>query len=256
MREMTVHREWGDLTFSYDPNFLDEDFEKEIFEFAKTIVKPQDTILDIGAHQGSYSTFFGWLANQGQVYAFEPHPVNYKYLLMNTLGYTNVRSINKAVGDSNGKKTLMTWDADIEGTTGRHSFSEMGGTIPMEVDVVTIDTFVKENNMRVDLIKMDVEMWEWEVIQGAKDTISSQRPKMIIEIHGSDWFNRKINPMLPRIEKYFDSLNMPYVLIPGSVSFDSQMEKVPYTCTKCGHAVTLGVIQKKTHTGIFMVVNC
>lgn len=51
------------------------------------------------------------------------------------------------------------------------------------VAVRTLDSF---NLPRIDFIKIDVEHWEANVINGAKDLILRDRPLMLVEIHSKD----------------------------------------------------------------------
>jgi FkbM family methyltransferase len=211
VKDITIRRAWGDLTFSHDTAFVDDKYESEIFELFDKSIKDTDVILDIGAHQGLYATYFASLAKNGKVYSFEPHPTNYKYLVLNTSRLSNVVAVNKAVGNENGKTILRTWSYDNpDRFSGRHSFTtELGGDIPIEVDTVKLDTFVKENNTVVNFIKMDVEGWEWEVVKGADNLIRIQKPKMIIEIHTA--------LCQSNLEEYFNSCNMLYRMIRSGI---------------------------------------
>jgi hypothetical protein len=46
----------------------------------------------------------------------------------------------------------------------------------------TLDSF---NLEKVDILKIDVEGFECDVVEGAFNTISKHKPKIIIETHGS-----------------------------------------------------------------------
>jgi hypothetical protein len=53
-----------------------------------------------------------------------------------------------------------------------------------EIDVTTIDSFVKGNDIKnIELIKVDVEGAEHFVVQGAKETLSNFSPILLIEVH-------------------------------------------------------------------------
>ena len=52
----------------------------------------------------------------------------------------------------------------------------------IKTKIYTMDDYVKEQNLsRLDFIKIDVEGFEWDVLQGGKKTIEKMRPSMIIE---------------------------------------------------------------------------
>lgn len=61
------------------------------------------------------------------------------------------------------------------------------------VEITTLDDFVKEHNLQVGLIKVDIEGFEMEFLKGAKDTICSQKPALSICIYhsGRDYFHIK-----------------------------------------------------------------
>ena len=64
------------------------------------------------------------------------------------------------------------------------------------VNVTTLDKFVEENNIKVGLIKTDVEGFEQNLLKGAMKTIKEQKPALLISIYhnGSDLFD--IKPMI------------------------------------------------------------
>jgi hypothetical protein len=57
------------------------------------------------------------------------------------------------------------------------------------VDVITLDSYVEKHNLEVGLIKVDIEGFEQKFLQGAKKTISSQKPTLLLSIyHNADDF--------------------------------------------------------------------
>jgi hypothetical protein len=72
----------------------------------------------------------------------------------------------------------------------------------MNVRVITIDDFVKENNFpRVDFIKIDTEGYEAQILKGAKETIKKFKPTMVM----AAYHNRSDKELLPEIVKSIDS---------------------------------------------------
>lgn len=115
----------------------------------------------------------------GSIYAFEPEPRNYSLLEKNIAvnKLTNVSAINKGVADKPGQLRLFISDVNI----GTHSMT-MKQDRYVDVDVITIDDFVRENKINhVDLIKCDVEGFEPFVLNGMKETVSRFNPYLILE---------------------------------------------------------------------------
>ena len=80
-----------------------------------------------------------------------------------------------------------------------------------EVEVITLDEFVEENNFEVGLIKLDVEGYELEVLTGAKETVKKFKPVMAISIYhrGQDFFEipKLVKNLVPEYKLRFLNLN-------------------------------------------------
>lgn len=65
-----------------------------------------------------------------------------------------------------------------------------------EIDIITLDSYVKANKIKVGFIKVDIKGFEQEFLKGAKETIKSQKPTMAISLYHSysDFFD--IKPLL------------------------------------------------------------
>lgn len=59
-----------------------------------------------------------------------------------------------------------------------------------------MDKYIEKNNIKVGLIKVDIEGFEQNFLKGAKKTIKSQRPILFISIYHNydDFYN--IKPMI------------------------------------------------------------
>ncbi|MEO0905810.1 MAG: FkbM family methyltransferase, partial [Pseudomonadota bacterium] len=68
-----------------------------------------DFVVDLGAHVGKSAIEFSHRV--GQVYAFEPNPVNFAELERRTRRYQNIKTFQKAVSAENGKTQLFFEDA-------------------------------------------------------------------------------------------------------------------------------------------------
>jgi len=146
------------------------------------------TFIDIGANFGLYTLSASKkITNSGKIICFEPYPENYQ-ALMNNISINNLSKItaeNKAVGDSQGK--LKLYYQPNENNLGMVSASYIENSVVHEVEVISIDEYLKTQPLnKIDLIKIDVEGFEYQVLSGMKKALSTYSPKILIEIFDVD----------------------------------------------------------------------
>jgi hypothetical protein len=102
--------------------------------------------------------------------------------------------VNKGLGD---KSENLFIGSNAGGSTFGNNSKTTKGNI---VEVETLDSFVEREKITVGLIKIDVEGFEQKLLQGALETIKSQRPSLLISIYHScqDFF--EIKPMIERLD--------------------------------------------------------
>ena len=133
--------------------------------------KKLKTIIDIGAWWGPWTLWWGSRAKT--IEAFEPNPDILSDLKQNTNKLNNCTVHNTALGDTTGKVSMQ-----YETHTGTCHVKDYNGSINLR----TLDSY---NFQDVDIIKIDVEGFEVPVLNGAKQTILSQRPWIQIEGNSS-----------------------------------------------------------------------
>jgi FkbM family methyltransferase len=137
--------------------------------FVSMWLKPKkgDVLLDIGAHIGRYTlTTAKVVGNEGMVIAVEGHPINFQVLKKNISlnNFKNVIALNIAAWHTNCKLNMFVGD-----TAGHHSVKIDRGLGFVEVEAKAMDDVLKELSLRrVDWIKIDVEVAEFEVLCGLK----------------------------------------------------------------------------------------
>ncbi len=170
--------------------------EADTMQMFARLISPGSCIIDIGGHIGYVAQYFSSLAgSNGSVYVFEPAPNNLHYLQKNVANNPNITLVPKAVGSANGRKKMF-----VESITGQNcSFlydyvvrrnaerSGMAGpkVYDTEVDVVALDGFVLDANVSPDFVKIDVEGFEWEVLQGAARTLDRVKPMLMVEMRAN-----------------------------------------------------------------------
>ncbi|RZL47380.1 MAG: FkbM family methyltransferase, partial [Pedobacter sp.] len=150
--------------------------------FLLHFLRTEDTFYDVGANVGSY-TLLASGACHAQTIAFEPVPTTYAILKenidLNTLSYL-VTLANKGVGSKN-DKLYFTTDED---TTNHIVLDTQNNQQTISVPITTLDSYYPK--YKPTLIKIDVEGFETEVLNGANQTLADLTLKaIIIELNGS-----------------------------------------------------------------------
>lgn len=153
-------------------------WELHILEKIYQYVKPGTTILDIGAHIGTFTIAMAKAVGEnGIVHAFEPQRKIFRELCKNCElnDVINVICHRIAVGD---QQQIIEMDKEtFPGSEGSTGIGHGGDLAEMR----TIDSFNLKN---VSFIKIDVERSEEEVLDGMASTIRNNRPVIVIELQG------------------------------------------------------------------------
>jgi FkbM family methyltransferase len=146
------------------------------------LVKEGDTVIDIGAHVGHHSLIAARSTGpEGHVYAFDPQPYNCDRIARNASynNFSQVSVICAAGGDFDG---FINIPLQSESDRARLSLALDGPNdqnIYMETNVRRLDTFISDKKLKkIKLLKIDVEGFELEVLQGLGKEI--QRVENII----------------------------------------------------------------------------
>lgn len=130
------------------------------------------TFIDVGANIGIWS--FPFIGKFNKIIGYEPSKQNIECLQQNVGDAIEIRT--KAVANFEG-----TADFHQAGKNcGDGKLCRPGINASYTVPVVKLD---EEKLNDVDLIKIDVQGWEFEVLEGAKNIISTQRPWVIFEVN-------------------------------------------------------------------------
>ncbi len=155
--------------------------EKELLRLSE-LVGDCKRAIDVGGNNGLYTYALSQLCQV--VEAFEPQ----SWCAQNILDYAsskeNIRVHNVALSDEKGSFTLSIPILNGKLRTGLASLGQFGGeTKKIQVPVHRLDDY---NFQDVSFIKIDVEGYEINVIQGGKETILREKPVILAEIIGSN----------------------------------------------------------------------
>ena len=136
-------------------------------------------IIDAGAFTGDTALPLSKITDKN-VYAFEPFKDSFELLQKNIEinNIDNIIPVNKSLGNINGERTLYLAGSNVQGITSN------------QVEETTVDRFVEENNLDVGYITIDVEGAERDLLNGAINTIKTQKPILSISLYHSidDYF--------------------------------------------------------------------
>jgi FkbM family methyltransferase len=175
----------------YLPNVGEDKIQRDIYrkrdftakkelEFLDRFVPENACILDVGANIGNHAIY--WASRRGarKIICFEPVSVNYESLVKNIgangLG-ERIEAHQVALGQAEGKASIAHWDPSNSGATVLATDSSG------DLKVQTLDDFVTAHNPgKVDVMKIDVEGFEAQVLEGARAFLSANKPTILIEI--------------------------------------------------------------------------
>ena len=149
----------------------DKIWEPETTKLIKKIIHEGDVGIDLGANIGYFTILMANLVGtSGKIFSFEPAPQNFEILQKNIKQnhLENVISEQSAIGDIDGKIKLYLSNTNA----GWHKVFPTQ-FVDYEVSDINIDVKIcsldKEFiDKKIDFIKMDVEGYEWNAIQGGK----------------------------------------------------------------------------------------
>jgi FkbM family methyltransferase len=189
---VTIRTPWGDAltVLREDASHYGDVLETGVSwayetRYLEPHVEPGDVVIDVGANYGYTTTYFASeVGPDGFVLSVEPEPHTRALLQYNVsrCGYDNVEVVAAAAGDRSG--TVDLWRS----ATNFANHSLNAALVPnlddvVEVEIVTLDELCASRlgQRHPTVLKIDVEGWEWSVLQGARRTLEQARPAVWLE---------------------------------------------------------------------------
>lgn len=186
------------------------------------LVKDASVIFDVGANTGIYSLVAKALNPESKVYAFEPVKRIYQKLEFNhRLNNYDTTCLEYAASNANGTATIYDLPIDhvYSVTVNKNLNSADTKVIPTIVQTTRLDTFIEQSGIsKLDLIKLDVETYEAEVIEGLGIYLQKFKPTLLVEV-----LNDKIGNQL---QKLFDGNDYLYFNINEDTGEVKQVEHI------------------------------
>jgi FkbM family methyltransferase len=165
--------------------------ENDFFSFLNLI--PENTIvLDIGANIGIMTVHLAQSVKNSLVYSFEPIPSNIGAFkrVIRFFKLENVKLFELALGNTEGEVEMVMpviGDVRMQGLSHivHKSIEENNEGVRFRVPLKKLDTLLNETeigNKKISAIKIDVENFEYFVLDGAKEILEKHRPVVYAEL--------------------------------------------------------------------------
>lgn len=147
-----------------------------------------EVIVDLGAYVGD--SILSYLKNYGddcykKIFCYEITPENFDISKNNLAAYPNIEFKLKGISNKTGN---MKINNNSTSSSANSLISDNG-----DIEVTTLDEDIKD---KITLIKSDIEGFEQKAIEGAKNHIINDHPKLLISVYHSNEDLWKIPKMI------------------------------------------------------------
>jgi len=206
-----------DLKESVDRGIFLAGWEPLTIKWLKENLHPGDVVIEVGANVGAHSLIISKIiGDKGKLYAFEPTDYAFKKLKFNYDLNQNL-SQNTTLyklfvsNKENVKKNLKirsSWKVNKTKKTEDKMDENYSG------EIINIDIFFKGLS-RVNFIKIDVDGFDFKVLEGAEDIIRLHQPTIFVELSEADL--QKNGDSIEKVINFFSDLNYSGVLENGEI---------------------------------------
>ena len=184
------------------------------------MIKPDTVVVDVGAHVGDSSVYFGAIAGlQGEVLAFEPNPSTFRVLAEFAIRNRNVMRITPiplAMDTTQGATTFEYGDYWLDNGGDHRGISvwKHGSNYRVPVNTVRLSEFLKwflAGDIRsVSFIKLDCEGLDLLILDDFLESWPSELPAIQFELLDKADFSRRLFEKLSNLFSvmYFESQKM------------------------------------------------
>ncbi len=148
-------------------------------------VQANSLYLDIGANVGTTTIPVALLHPNVIVHSFEPNPtINIKlkqHIKMNAVKNVTVFDFGMSDKSSKSKFYFSSVKKGNHGTSSLRRNSDISSPAELDIQLRTVDEQYQDSSIPISLIKIDVQGFEMEVLEGAQHTIERFKPVIIFE---------------------------------------------------------------------------
>jgi len=158
-------------------------WEPETIEFIENNVKKDHYVVEVGANVGIQSLHLAKkVGDNGRVFAFEPTEFALRKLTknceLNPELSSRISVLKRLVTDGKHSTPISTirssWQTDLS----RNNDESINSNLAISIDEFIVD----EKISRLDILKIDVDGYDFKVLQGAKKAILKFKPLIYVEL--------------------------------------------------------------------------
>lgn len=152
---------------------------QDVFEISlmRKYIKPNDTVLDIGANIGFYAEILSNIVGEnGTVHCFEPDATNFSHLKKRCSSFSNIHINNKAVAE---KTEIIKIYTSKKLNVDHRTYKPDEYDEEINIDAISIDEYL--NGKTVQFIKMDIQGFEMSAVKGMMQTLQEPNLTMLSE---------------------------------------------------------------------------
>ena len=158
--------------------------EPETIALYLELIANVNVIFDIGASSGLFSLIAGVVNPNATIYAFEPVPETYDFLINNIAvnELQNIVPIFACAGDYDGEITIYPNVSPALPFQASTTSGYQGHSTPREIKArsLTLDSHAESHQLgRIGLMKIDAEASDHTVLEGSKQILARHQPLII-----------------------------------------------------------------------------
>jgi FkbM family methyltransferase len=181
--------------------FYGKNRERQSMELFAELIPNGGSVVEVGGHIGYIAAYFASLVGKtGELLVFEPGSNNLSYIRKNVASISEcdslakVKLVEKAVGPNSGIVEFFEDNLtgqnnsiikDFKGLEDNSKNAFVQSKVNMRtVDMISLDEYL--NGTIVDFVKIDVEGFEYGVLQGMTVLLKTQQPIVMVEVQASE----------------------------------------------------------------------
>ena len=168
----------------YDPTLhylsqcaLGETYEPAVTNHIKKLVLEKNScFLDIGSHYGFYTAYIGNLNPETEIHSFEPNSSFFNITIKNIeINNIKAKAYQLALSDSKGQIPFSNRSMKADDKNNLEIVAS-----------IKFDELSEKNNIKPDIVKLDVHGGEGKVLFGMKDALRERITHLYLELHPNE----------------------------------------------------------------------